>query len=272
MTVLLTGALGSEYQNLFDTCEIQPVRQAAVEKVVATIAQNQTRYQAVAAPLGIPWFFLGAIHNMESSLNFKLHLHNGDPLTARTVHVPPGRPLTGSPPFPWEASVTDALQLERLDQVTDWTLPGILYQMEKYNGFGYRTRHPEVLSPYLWSGSRHYTSGKFVADGKFDPDAVSEQCGAAVILRRMADRGIIPLPGADEPSGTPEDATSGTLAALESLVTFSETKRSEAAKELQRALNTFPGIAVDVDGVPGTQTSDALHQVALHFLRGDPRA
>jgi lysozyme family protein len=50
-----------------------------------------------------------------------------------------------------------------------------------------------VLSPYLWSGSQHYTSGKFVADGTFDPDAVSKQSGAAVILRRMVDQGAVSL-------------------------------------------------------------------------------
>ena len=62
------------------------------------------------------------------------------------------------------------------------------------NGFGYRRFHSGVLSPYLWSYSNHYTSGKYVADGTFDPDAVSKQCGSAVILRRMAETGLTRLP------------------------------------------------------------------------------
>src|SRR5947207_12520387 len=61
------------------------------------------------------------------------------------------------------------------DKVTDWRIPALLYQIEKYNGFGYRTRRPGVLSPYLWSASRHYMSGKFVADGTFDPAVRSRQ-------------------------------------------------------------------------------------------------
>jgi lysozyme family protein len=196
MTVTLTDALRAEYQSLFDTCKIDTGRQNEVAGLAASISQHRSRYEAVGTPLSIPWFFIGVIHNMESSQRFDRHLHNGDPLTSRTVHVPAGRPLSGDPPYTWEASATDALILEGLDKVTDWMLPALLYHIEKYNGFGYRTRHPDVLSPYLWSGSQHYTSGKFVADGTFDPDAVSKQSGAAVILRRMVDQGAVSLAGA----------------------------------------------------------------------------
>lgn len=150
MTVLLTDALRAEYQSLFDSCQNNSDKQSEVATLADRIIQHRSRYEAVGTPLSIPWFFIGVIHNMESSQRFDRHLHNGDPLTARTVHVPPGRPVAGDPPFTWEDSATDALQLEKLDKVTDWKLPALLYQIEKYNGFGYRTRHPEVLSPYLW--------------------------------------------------------------------------------------------------------------------------
>ena len=188
MILPLTDELRAEYQSLFDTCQIRAESRGEVETLAAKIVHNRARYESVGVPLSIPWYFIGVIHNMESSQRFDRHLHNGDPLTARTVHVPAGRPASGDPPFTWEASATDSLQLEGLDKVTDWSFPALLYRTEKYNGFGYRIHHPEVLSPYLWSGSNHYTKGKFVADGKFDPNAVSKQCGAAVILRRMADQ------------------------------------------------------------------------------------
>ena len=199
MNIPLTDALRAEYQNLFDTCQIRPEAQAEADTLAGKIISNRGRYEAVGTPLSIPWYFIGVIHNMESSQRFDRHLHNGDPLTARTVQVPAGRPAGGNPPFTWEASATDALKLEGLDKVTEWTFPALLYRIEKYNGFGYRNRHPEVLSPYLWSGSNHYTKGKFVADGKFDPDATSKQCGAAVLLRRMADRNALPPTGAAAP-------------------------------------------------------------------------
>jgi len=69
---------------------------------------------------------------------------------------------------------------------TDWSLAGMLYQLEGYNGWGYRLHHPHVLTPYLWSFSNHYTSGKYVAGGTWSDIAASKQCGAAVLLRRLA--------------------------------------------------------------------------------------
>jgi lysozyme family protein len=178
-----TPELGAEYQNLFDTCQTRPEKQTEVNTLADKIVQHRARYEAVGNALKIPWQFIGVIHNMECSQRFDQHLHNGDPLTARTVHVPAGRPAAGNPPFTWEASATDALKGEGLDRITDWSLPAMLYQIEKYNGFGYRTR--KTPTPYLWAASNHYTKGKFVADGKFDPEAVSKQSGAAVILKRL---------------------------------------------------------------------------------------
>ena len=137
----------------------------------------------VESELGIPWPFVGVIHAMECGFNFYGHLHNGDPLTARTVHVPKGRPASAGPPYTWLQSALDALRLKKLDQVTDWSVPHMLFVLEGYNGFGYR-RHG-VPTPYLWSFSNLYESGKFVLDGRFDPHAVSKQCGAALMLKAV---------------------------------------------------------------------------------------
>lgn len=143
------------------------------------------------ASTGVPWFVIGVIHNMEGSLNFKTHLHNGDPLAARTVQVPKGRPMAGTPPFRWEDSAVDALQFDKMTSLKNWTLPTTLFKLEGFNGFGYRKGHPEVLTPYLWSFSNHYTKGKFVKDGVFDPNATSAQCGEAAILQVLVKDGTI---------------------------------------------------------------------------------
>jgi lysozyme family protein len=271
MNIPLTDDLRKQYQDLFDTCTILPQRQSAIDLMVTKIANNRGRYESVATPLSIPWYFVGVIHAMECSLKFNCHLHNGDPLTARTVHVPAGRPAAGNPPFTWEESATDSLELEGLDRVLDWSLPGLLYRIEKYNGFGYRRLHPAVFTPYLWSFSNHYSAGKFVADGKFDPAAVSQQCGAAVILRRMQDQGVLGL-AATEPVDKANHLQNDALVNLEAKVTFSQKQKSDAASALQTALNTFPGIILQVDGIPGPLTSDALMKVTGHFLKNDPRA
>jgi lysozyme family protein len=193
MSITLTPKLKKEYENLFATCVIHVSKQAAVDDIRKKIVANRHRYEEVSGVTGVPWFVVAVIHSLEGSLNFKTHLHNGDPLTAKTVHVPKGRP-PGTPPFRWEDSAVDALKFDNLTDVSKWTLAVILFKLEGFNGFGYRTRHPEVLTPYLWSFSNHYIKGKFTADGKFDPNAVSKQCGAAVILQSLSAEKIIDIP------------------------------------------------------------------------------
>jgi lysozyme family protein len=181
-----------EYRQLFANCVIEPAHLAEVDLYVRRIGSHHGRYEAVSATTGVPWYVIGIIHALECSLNFTRHLHNGDPLTARTTHVPAGRP-PGSPPFTWEQSAVDALRLRALDRWKDWSVPGLLYKLEGYNGFGYRKVNPPIYSPYLWSYSNQYRAGKFVADGHYDPDAISRQCGGAVLLLRMEQTEIIPI-------------------------------------------------------------------------------
>jgi lysozyme family protein len=142
-----TEALRREYENLFNTCVIRPERMGAIDDLVAKLGTNETRYRKVAGNMSIPWGFVAVIHNMEASQDFTRHLHNGDPLTNRTVQVPAGRPKNGNPPFTWEESALDALSLKKLGSQTDWSLAGTLFQLERYNGWGYRLYHPHVLSP-----------------------------------------------------------------------------------------------------------------------------
>lgn len=181
----LTSALRAEYENLFASAVIRPERQAIVAAMALRMADaaHWSRYVAVAEAIGVPPHLVALIHAMESGLSFLGHLHNGDQLGARTVHVPKGRPLQGNPPFTWEESAIDALKLQRLDAWDDWSLAGFAYVLERYNGFGYR-RHGNV-SPYLWSFTTVYTRGKYVSDGHFDPQAVSQQAGAMALLHGL---------------------------------------------------------------------------------------
>lgn len=171
--------------------QILPSRLAQATAIARKIETNRDRYQSVANAVGgCPWTFIAVIHSLEASLSFLAHLHNGDPLIRRTVQVPAGYPK--APPkngwdtgYEWEESAIDALKLKKTHLAEDWSIAAQLWRLELYNGMGYRLYHPEVLTPYLWSGSNHYHKGKYVADGSFKASAVSEQIGAAVLLKLL---------------------------------------------------------------------------------------
>jgi lysozyme family protein len=263
----LTDALRAEYQSLFDTCQIVPAQQPTLNAIADKIMAAQARYEGVAGPLGVPWYVVGVLHSLEAGLRFDRHLHNGDPLTARTVQVPAGRPRTGAPPFTWEQSADDALRLEKYDSWSDWSVPGILFRWESYNGWGYRQFHPDVKSPYLWSFTNHYSRGKYVADGTWSPTAVSKQVGCAAILRRLAERGAM-----DAPSFARNDKLADALQKSGGALRFQPNSVTPGGVELQQFLNQFPGIFLREDGKLGPRTSDAYKQVFGHYLAGDKRA
>ena len=186
--------ISTEYEAVFAAATIAADKMVFVDRACDRLLGFRDRYRQVEESIRVPWFFVGVIHSLESASNFGAHLHNGDSLTARTRRVPAGRPKAedfGDPPFTWEQSAQDAMAYMGFNTKLDWSLPHLLYRLERYNGMGYRTRG--LASPYLWSFSDRYIRGKFVADGKFDANHVSKQCGAAVILKRLQDRDEINL-------------------------------------------------------------------------------
>lgn len=261
MATPYTPQLQSEYQRLFDTCIIKPDKYPDVNAVINKIDAARSRYEAVGNKLNIPWYFIGIVHCMEGSLSFNVHLHNGDPLTAKTVQEPPGRPKTGTPPFRWEDSAEDALIYDRVSLWKDWTIPGMLYKFEGYNGYGYRSPTVAINTPYLWSYSNHYDKGKFVKDRVFSATAVSKQCGAAVLLRRMAEKQLISLGLADRLT---------LIKQLGDVVTFKPNVYVAKAEELQKQLN-LSGAHLMTDGKAGRGTSDAYFALSGKYLTGDPK-
>ena len=178
------------YTALLSNMTINAGWKGIADKTARRIISNKPRYQAVQAltktaldPKGIPWQFIAIIHHLESNGNFHSHLANGDPLTARTTHVPAGVIPDKEPPYTFEEAAVYALRMYHYDTNSDWSLPRICYLLEKFNGFGYR-RHG-INSPYLWSGTNNYVIGKYTSDGVWSPDAISGQLGAIPILNRI---------------------------------------------------------------------------------------
>lgn len=176
-----------DYTRLLGVAKIKESWLGGFQRIADRARSYRHRYEDISERLGgrIPWQFIAAIHNLESGMNFHKHLHNGDSLNARTKRVPRGRPKTGNPPFTWEESAVDALKMKGLDKIENWSWERMCYELERYNGFGYRLYHPDTLSPYLWSGTNLYHRGKYVADGKWSSSAVSKQAGAIGILKLL---------------------------------------------------------------------------------------
>lgn len=180
--------LKPRYEELYASCTIRPERAGEVAWHLKKLQQNRPRYEAVSTATGVPWWFIGVVHALETSFSFVAHLHNGDPLSARTIHVPKNRPAAWNPPNDWETSAIDALAQKNFVGLADWSVAAALYRWESYNGFGYWNLG--INSPYLWSYSNHYTKGKYVADHVYDPEKVSRQCGAAAMLKALEKAGL----------------------------------------------------------------------------------
>ncbi len=189
------STLKAEYARLFGSAKLRTEYSETAEWHVTMMQKSKSRYASISDDTGVPWYFIAVCHALESSFNFRAHLHNGDfPLSARTRQVPAGRPTRWLPPSDWESSARDALKLLGFAGQKDWSLERTLYRLEAYNGFGYRPYG--VASPYLWSFSNHYARGKYVADRKWSSTAKSQQCGAAVMLRLLTDAGEVEWPTA----------------------------------------------------------------------------
>lgn len=226
----------------------------AADQMAVRLEGEVHRYRAVEAATGVPWWMVGLLHMRESTFDFATHLHNGDPLTRRTVQVPAGRPVSGRTPFTWEESAIDALRYDRLDRVGSWPVEVVAYRGEAYNGWGPRWRG--CKSGYLWAGSSIYTGGKYVRDGVWDPTARDKQIGIMPVLRRLMVRGAVRLP----------------------IPSIAIAAKARTPEDLQRALNValahVPGWEpLRVDGSIGRVTRDAIRAFQrLHGLADDGEA
>ncbi|MGY3616619.1 hypothetical protein [Bradyrhizobium sp. USDA 10063] len=149
------------------------------------------RYEEISKATGVPWFVIAVIHQRESSQRWDRQLAQGDPLHQVSIHVPKGRgPFYNHADDP---PLQDAFYRAALDALIDcppyasrwkdWSPGGTMTLLEQYNGLGYANRGRP--SPYIWSGTDQYKSGKYVRDGVYDPNVVDSQPGCAGLLMEM---------------------------------------------------------------------------------------
>lgn len=178
--------LSPEYRlrdELFQTMVVHSDFLSQANQSVSTIFQQRSVYEICSATytkdyssrgtswLKIPWFMFGVVHAMEAGCDIRRSLKDGSLL-------PQGAHPAGFIPRVWRFAISP-------DDLF-YDIGKILYYTEGWNGFGYKSKG--INSPYLWSGTNHYVKGKFVKDGKFDPDAVSKQVGAAILYRLLRDK------------------------------------------------------------------------------------
>jgi len=179
MQIVVTQAeLLPIYSQLLTSVQIRAKAAIEAARIRDRIIRNLSAYRNLELKTKIPWWWIASIHSLECDLDFTQHLANGDPIDDVTYREP-----IGIPGGTWEECAIAALTLKSwlFDEI-NWGDPSsCLYAAERYNGMGYRLYHPDTLSPYLWSGTSHYSKGKYVADGKWSDTAVSSQVGAVPI-------------------------------------------------------------------------------------------
>lgn len=172
--------LAPEYDALLRSVKIT---RTDVVPIARRLLSYKARYLCVSQTIGVPIAVLAALHERESTANFRTYLGNGETLNRVTRLVPKGR----GPFESWEAGADDALRLEHFDTVKNepggWSWAKALYECEMWNGFGPRAhgRH----TGYLWSGTSQYDGGKYVADGVWSPTTKDQQLGVVPIMLTM---------------------------------------------------------------------------------------
>lgn len=188
------------YRRMFNACQVDPGRESMLQDTLRRIENGMDQYLDVARRLKATnpqnfAYILGAIHWKEASCDFRGCLHNGEKIIGtgrKTTIVPKGR----GPFATWAEAAIDAIGIES----KRWTkllsgsqdIGDILYALERYNGTGYISGAGKAeTSPYLWACSNiNDDRGKYVADGKFDPNASTQStCGAALILKEFYKQG-----------------------------------------------------------------------------------
>lgn len=169
-----------EYAKQWDAMAITPARGGEFVRLAQFAIKHQDQYAEIERQTDVPWPMVAVLHRRESDADFDSYLGNGDPLLAKTTHVPKGR----GPFTTFVAGALDALHLDGLDAVRDWRLEKMLYYCELFNGAGYDAR--DLPSPYIWGGTSIQKPGKFVSDGKWNPRTVDTQPGCAPILYMIA--------------------------------------------------------------------------------------
>jgi lysozyme family protein len=142
-------------------------------------------FKPVEEELGIPMVWMICSFERESGMDFKTSPAQGDPWNRVSTHVP-----SGVGPFKsfTEAAIWSYKHDGLNKNSAPWSWPYACWGWEKFNGFGPRD-HGRV-SGYVFAGTDQYDpphgqAGKYVADGKWDPNEVDKQLGCVALALEL---------------------------------------------------------------------------------------
>jgi len=205
------ATLAPEYAALLAAMRLDPAREhelaARAAVVLALSERHRDEWAEVAGKTGVPRLWGLASFERESGSDYARSPAQGDRWDRVSVNVPRGL----GPYQCWGDACVAAYRLDHLDEVAgvtpaddrcqttddgkqfyrptsvichpNWTWARACYEGELFNGFGPRA-HGRATS-YLWSWTNIYTGGKYVADGKWDPDTRDQQCGMVPMMAAL---------------------------------------------------------------------------------------
>jgi len=170
-------ALKSDYTTRL--AAMQPTRWADALDVAKGLLKNRDRFVTLQLSTQVPALWVIPVFQREEP-SFDTYLGNGDPLNRPTVDEPKGR----GPFASWEDGAIDALQYDKIIDVTQWSWEMACYMWEKWNGFGPRRWH-HAPSGYLWSGTDQYKGGKYTSDGTWTASTWDHQLGVVILAKAI---------------------------------------------------------------------------------------
>lgn len=165
------------YKRQIDSAKVEESQM--LNEITNKMVFHSHRYIPIQNKTGVPWELVAAIHYLESRMDFRRNLFNGQPWKEKTTKQPVGL----GPWRSWEESAIEAMSI-RTFKAKDITLESMLEYAEAYNGMGYYNR--KIFSPYLWAGTNKYKKGLFIHDYVFDADGEQKVPGLYAILMDLS--------------------------------------------------------------------------------------
>lgn len=138
--------------------------------------KNKALYDRLSEKTGVPSALIAAIHFRESGCDFTKSIRDGSSL-------PQGKT------FEEDAITVLTEQKKSYDNCSDdhdrlsYDRISMLTFAERWNGLAYKN-HGRV-SPYVYSGTNLYTTGKYISDNVYKSTEVDAQAGVYILLKGM---------------------------------------------------------------------------------------